>query len=205
MILRSMKMDDLDSLYSISIATGLCGGDASKVYADRHLMGHIYSAPYCVLLPEFGVIVEDGTGVAGFAVGAPDTRMWEERLNTEWWPSLQKRYPAPDLARQETWSADERRMDMIHHPSPVPQEVVAQFPAHMHMNLLPRIQRKGVGRQLFEKWKDLAIDQGVGALHVGVNRRNGRALHFWHALAFEEIEVLSQSIERTAWLGQHLR
>ncbi len=35
-----------DACYSISLATGFAGGDASHLYRDPRLMGHIYIAPY---------------------------------------------------------------------------------------------------------------------------------------------------------------
>lgn len=205
MILRSIELRDLESLFAISIATGLHGGNASQLYADQRLIGQIYSAPYCVLLPEFGLVVEEESAVVGFAVGAPNTRKWEARLEKEWWPSLRRRYNSPDQRQKETWSADERRIDMIHNPGLVPQVVVAQFPAHMHMNLLPCIQRRGVGRQLFEKWKTAAIDRGVSAVHVGANRGNSAALHFWHALGFKEVSIPGQGGERTAWFGRFIQ
>ena len=55
MIIRPFQSDDLDALYRISLATGLAGGDASHLYEDAKLMGHIYAAPYAVLEPQLGM------------------------------------------------------------------------------------------------------------------------------------------------------
>lgn len=204
MKLRPLTSADLDDLYRISLATGDAGGDASHLYADARLMGHIYAAPYGVLLPAYGLVVEEGTAVAGFAVGAPDTRAWEGRLEAAWWPSLRARYPAPDPTHARAWSADERRIAMIHNPGTVPVEVVKAFPAHMHLNLLPRVQRRGVGPKLYERWIARAFDRGVRSVHVGVNRLNATALRFWRARGFETIDVAERQESRTVWLGQHL-
>jgi hypothetical protein len=81
MIIRPYQPDDLDALYAISLATGFEGGDASHLYDDPRLIGHIYSAPYAVLEPELALVVEDRDGVAGFVVGVTDTSAWERSLS----------------------------------------------------------------------------------------------------------------------------
>jgi hypothetical protein len=50
--IRRFHADDLEALYAISLAAGLAGGDASHLYADPRLMGHIYAAPYALLEPD---------------------------------------------------------------------------------------------------------------------------------------------------------
>jgi len=75
--LRAYRTDDLDDLYVISLATGLIGGDASALYCDPAMMGHIYAAPYAVLSPSMAFVVEDDVGVAGYIVGATDTRAFD--------------------------------------------------------------------------------------------------------------------------------
>jgi hypothetical protein len=72
--IRPFHADDLDDLYKISLATGLAGDDASHLYADPRLMGHIYSAPYALLEPQLAFVVEDQEGVAG-------VRSWHGRYN----------------------------------------------------------------------------------------------------------------------------
>ena len=93
--IRPFQTKDLEDLYAISLATGHAGGDASQLYVDPKLIGHIYSAPYACLEPRLALVVEDREGVAGFAVGVVDTSTWEQRLEQVWWPSLRERYPMP--------------------------------------------------------------------------------------------------------------
>lgn len=113
--IRPLHADDLDALYRISLATGLAGQDASQLYADPRLMGHIYSAPYAVLEPRLALVVEDPDGVAGFAVGTADTIEWEDRLETLWWPALRKQYAFLVKEDPARWSHDQQRIVMIHH------------------------------------------------------------------------------------------
>src|SRR5262245_49946523 len=174
--IRTFRSADLEALYAISLATGHEGGDASHLYEDRKLIGHIYSAPYALLEPRLALVVEDDEGVAGFAVGTPDTRKWQERLEAEWWPKLRRQYADPPATPATEWSADQRRANTIHRPQPAPQQIVERYPAHLHLNLLERIQGRGAGTMLFREWMAHASQQGIGPVHVGVNGANARAV-----------------------------
>ena len=198
---RGFKEADLDACYAISLETGLAGGDASHVYVDPRLMGHIYVAPYALLDPTLAFVVEDGNGVAGFAVGTADTVAWEGRLEREWWPSLRARYADPAGVPPALQTPDQRRAFMIHHPTPTPAAVVARFPAHLHLNLLPRLQHQRIGSKLLDTWRQAASGRGTRATHVGVNRSNEGAIGFWRARGFEALALEGQTVGRTLWMG----
>ena len=84
--------------------------------------------------------------------GSPDTcsarstrtrsRQWRE---AEWWPGLRADYPL-ELATRS--AADQEVVELIHTPPVASDSVAERFPAHLHIDLLPRIQRQGVGRRL---------------------------------------------------------
>lgn len=203
--LRLYKGQDLESLYAISLATGASGGDASALHEDPRIVGQIYSAPYTKFCPETCFVATDVAGVAGYIVGAVDTRDFEEQLRRLWWPGLRAIYPDPGGAPDPEWTADQRRHHMIHHPAQTPEDVVSHYPSHVHMNLLPRAQGQGIGPALLELWISVARDHGATAIHVGSNRQNERAYGFWRSQGFELLE--SQSAEkksRTVWLGRQL-
>jgi ribosomal protein S18 acetylase RimI-like enzyme len=200
--LRPLQPRDIDALYAISLATGLAGGDASSLYRDGKLMGHIYSAPYASLQPDLCLVAEDEAGVAGFVVGAADTFAWEGRLEREWWPRLREQYPAPDQARMAEWSHDQRRVAMIYDPKPVPAVIVQSYPSHLHINLLPRLQGRGTGSRMFAAWLAIAAARAIGPMHVGVNRLNTRAVSFWCRLGFVELDIPAARAGRTIWMGR---
>jgi len=199
---RPLQPCDIDALYAISLATGLAGGDASSLYRDGKLMGHIYSAPYANLQPDLGLVAEDEAGVAGFAVGAVDTSAWQRHLEQEWWPLLRQQYPAPDERKMAEWSDDERRIFAIHNPKPIPAAVVQSHPSHLHLNLLPRLQGRGTGSRMFTDWLAMATTRGIGPLHVGVNRQNTRAVRFWQRVGFVELDIADARAGRTIWMGR---
>jgi GNAT superfamily N-acetyltransferase len=200
--IRPFRLDDLDGLYRISLATGHAGGDASHLYIDPRLMGHIYSAPYALLEPQLALVAEDDDGVAGFAVGTTDTAAWERRLEQSWWPALRERYAMPAETDAAAWTPDQRRMAMIHRPGHTPSVVALPYPAHAHLNLLPRLQGRGVGTMLFERWANAASAQAAKAMHVGVNRANSGAAGFWRKMGFVDLALDEQPEGRTLWMGR---
>jgi ribosomal protein S18 acetylase RimI-like enzyme len=199
--IRTFRSGDLEALYAISLATGHEGGNASHLYEDGKLIGHIYSAPYALLEPHLALVIEDNDGVAGFAVGTPDTEKWQDKLEAEWWPKLRRQYVDPAARPAAEWSADQRRAYAIHHPQRAPRQVVELYPAHLHLNLLERTQGRGAGTMLFSEWMARASRYGVGAIHVGVNSANARAVRFWSRRGFDRLKLPDGTSERTIWMG----
>ena len=200
--LRPFEPNDLDAFYAISLATGHAGADASHLHEDPKLIGHIYSAPYALLAPDLVIVAADDEGVAGYVVGALDTTAWEESLERLWWPKLRHEYDDPTASPRDTWTHDQRRASVIHHPGRTPTALTDAWPAHLHLNLLPRVQRRGVGSSLLEAWLQRAAARGVSAAHVGVNRENVGGLGFWGARGFKPLALEGLAPGRTVWMGR---
>jgi GNAT superfamily N-acetyltransferase len=196
--IRKVGPQDLDALYAIALATGRDGDDAADLYKDPRIIGQIYSAPYAVLHPEGVLVIEDEEGVGGYVAGVADTRAFEARLEALWWPALRKAYVDPSGTPHEAWTADELRAFLIHHPRPAPATVVDLFPAHVHMNLLPRLQGRGLGSALLAAWLERCVSRDLG-VHVGVSQANPRGQAFWSRRGFD---VLGASSRRTKWMGR---
>jgi GNAT superfamily N-acetyltransferase len=197
-LIRPVRGEDLAALYAVALGTGKDGADASALYRDGRLLGEIYVAPYAALEPGGVFVAEDGEGVAGYVVGVRDTRAFEARLEAEWWPPLRTRHHDPSATAPELWTPDEVRAFMIHHPRPAPEGVVSAFPAHLHLNLLPRLQGRGIGRALLD-----AFGAGPGRpaipTHVGVSPANARGAAFWRRQGFAPLEGAST---RPLWMGR---
>ncbi len=184
--IRAYRAGDLEDLYRICLATGDSGADASDRYEDPKIVGDVFAAPYGVLSPESALVVEDEDGVAGYIVGAPDTVAFEARLEAEWWPRLRAIHPDPVKVPWAERSWDQRLARHIHKPPRTPAEVVTPFPAHLHIDLLPRMQGRGFGRRLIDRWLGLIRAHGV---HLGVGEANRRAVRFYTAYGFQRLEL----------------
>jgi ribosomal protein S18 acetylase RimI-like enzyme len=186
--IRAYRLGDLDDLYRICLMTAAGGGDGTSLYRDPRLVGHVFAGPYARLRPEWILIAADDAGVGGYILGAPDTLGFEERLEVEWWPALRAAYPDPSGTPPAGWSADQRMSRLIHQPFRAPDDIVAAYPAHLHINLLPRLQGRGIGRRLMRRWLALAQEHGSPGVHLAVGSANRRAVRFYRARGFVEIE-----------------
>ncbi len=193
--LRPYSHGDLDALYAICLQTGAAGQDASPLHNDPHLVGHIYAAPYGVLEPESVFVAEDEQGVAGYVVGTFDTDRFCARLEAEWWPKLRERYAgATDMTE-----SDQSRIETIMHPHQNPADLVAEYPAHIHMNLLPRLRGQRVGTRLLDMWVAHARVNGVSGIHLGASANNAAGIAFWTHGGFTRLRD-----EGAVWFGMKL-
>jgi GNAT superfamily N-acetyltransferase len=191
--IRPYRESDLNELYDICLRTGDAGGDATHLYRNPKLLGHVYAAPYGVLSPDTAFVAEDEDGVGGYVVGPADTHAFEERCEAEWWPKLRGQYADPpgDAAN---WSWDERMAHHIHHPDRTPRRINAIYPAHLHIDLLPRFQGRGLGRKMIDTWIETVRAQGAHGACLGVGLGNERAVRFYRAYGFQEVERFGDEI-----------
>src|SRR5699024_12684998 len=82
---------------------------------------------------------DDGTP-GGYCVAAADTAWFEQRSETSWWPHLRAQYEQPV---SDDDSLDARMMRIIHTPNHTDTSLLADYPAHIHINLLPEAQGGG--------------------------------------------------------------
>lgn len=186
--IRNYRETDLDALYRICLETGASGKDATPLYRDHKIVGHVYAAPYAKFSPETAFVLEDDEGVGGYIIGPADTHAFELRLEREWWPKFRKTYPDPDPAGHEKWGLDERMMYLIHHPQRTPRRLSEPYPAHLHIDLLPRLQGRGFGRTLIESWSECVRGLGACGFHLGVGAANERAIGFYRTIGLGELE-----------------
>jgi len=198
MKIREGKAEDLEALYAIALATGDNGRDASRLYDDPHMIGHIYSAPYLMVDGGFCFVAEDEAGVCGYVVGTADTDAFARALEKEWWPALRMRYPEPDAESRAQWSPDEWRAHLFHHPEAPEPAVVEAYPAHLHMNLLARARGHGLGRRLLGAALRHLADLGTSHVHVGAGWTEAGGAAFWQACGFAVLEEAG----RTVYLGR---
>ncbi len=202
-VIRPATEADQERLYQVVVETGQAGNDATSLYKDPKMLGHIYTAPYVVLAPELVFVAEVNGQVAGYVCGVADSRVFEASLEEKWWPVLRARYPAPDMSRQAEWTEDDLRAAWIHAPVPTPDYVVDRFPAHMHMNLMPNARGGGLGRRLFDTWLEAAQAYGVGPVHIGANPKNAGGIAFWRAMGFERLPQPDGTFsEESCWMGR---
>jgi ribosomal protein S18 acetylase RimI-like enzyme len=188
--IRAFRAGDERALYDICLRTGDSGEDASGIYLDPKLVGEVYVGPYVRLAPALALVAEDESGVAGYVLGVADTRAFEKACEREWWPALRRRYP---LGAFPPDSPDDRLVRLIHGPPEAAEDVVERYPAHLHIDLLPRLQGRGYGRRLLEALFAALLSAGAPAVHLGVGLANRRAIGFYERMGFTVVHSYTDS------------
>ncbi len=196
MTVRRARPADGPALYDICLRTGAHGGDASDRHTDPRLIGEVYVGPYLALEPDLAFVVADDDGVGGYVLGARDTVDFERRCERTWWPPLRDRYPldrwsgtagTADVAGAAGTAGDAGLVRLIHRPPAAEPDVVARYPSHLHVDLLPAWQGGGWGRRLLETLFGALADAGSPGVHLGVSRLNPRAVGFYRRMGFERL------------------
>jgi GNAT superfamily N-acetyltransferase len=186
--IRHCEPADTDDLYRVCLLTADSGEDATALFSQPELAGDVFAVPYAVLEPSLAFVAQDELGVCGYVVAALDTRAFEDRLEREWWPALRIKYPEPTPEEIEALPAPVRfAVQDIHHPWHDSADIVEAYPSHLHIDLLPRMQGRGVGRALIKTLVAALREQGSRGLHLYVTLRNTRAMGFYAHVGFTRL------------------
>jgi ribosomal protein S18 acetylase RimI-like enzyme len=185
-VIRPARPGDRAALYAVCLATGRDGEDAAPLFRDPDLLGHRYVGPYLDLEPDLAFALEDAAGPCGYVLGAADSADFYRRMLDVWLPALRPRLAAPP-PRGDARTEDERLLAELHAPTFTLPRDLAAFPAHLHVDLLPRAQGRGHGRRLMRTLLGALEARGAAGVHLGVSPVNARAQGFYRALGFERI------------------
>jgi GNAT superfamily N-acetyltransferase len=186
-LIRAYRPADLDAVYDICVRTGDAGGDARGQYSSDTLIGDIFAAPYVTLEPEHAHVLDDGTGATvGYILGTADTARFVRRYRDEWLPATAGRYAQP---AEPPVTREDSMLRLLHHPEHMIVPELADYPAHLHIDLLPQWQGRGLGRGLIGAFLAGLRAAGVPRVHLGMAAANVSARAFYDRLGFTEIPV----------------
>ena len=181
--IRPYRPSDYDAVSRICTLTAEKGGDATGLYVSDELMPDIFVRPYVALEPELAFVVDDDGEVGGYIVGVADTRRFVERFTDEWLPGFAQKYThiVPHTNKNE----------MIIHLGFWPERMLIaeadEYPAHLHIDLLPKYQGTGLGRRLIETLRAALRERGVKGLHLSMDAANTNARAFSDRMGFTEL------------------
>ncbi|MET8948208.1 GNAT family N-acetyltransferase [Streptomyces sp. NPDC004542] len=185
--LRPYRPSDRAAVADVCVRTAHNGGDSRALYPDQRLMPTLFAEPYCFLEPELAFVLDDGQGRAvGYVVGTADTERFVKAFRDTWIPRVTDRYPEPTAAPR---TPSEDMVALLHRPERMLLPELAGHPAHLHIDLLPRWQRRGHGRRLMDALLTALRERAVPAVHLGMVTANTAARAFYDRLGFEEIPV----------------
>lgn len=201
LVIRPARPDDQAGAYYVCLKTGDYGKDGEPFYRDDpDALGRIFVGPYLVFEPEFAFVLEDQEGIGGYAFGALDSKKFFARYETEWRPKLCAEFPEPQ-GPSNKWSRVQHVHSWYHHPDYFCPEPYASFPSHLHIDLLPRAQKRGYGRRMLAQVMDKLRQHGSPGAHLGVSEVNVPAFKFYQHLGFQELIRIGDANDRVIYMG----
>lgn len=184
--IRAYRPTDRTAVAMICTRTGDSGGDATGHFSTDDLLPDIYALPYVDHEPELALLVDAGDGAIGYVLGTADTVAFDRWFVDTWWPTVAGTY-AEAAADGRASAGEQGIIRSATERGGLPAELLEQYPAHLHIDLLPETQGLGVGRSLIDAFCGLLRDRGVPGVHLGVGVRNTGAHRFYERTGFTRV------------------
>jgi len=189
--IRSYKSADTSAAYEICLKTGNSGQDATHLFSDPLVLGHIYVGPYMEFEPQSVFILEDDQGPCGYIMGVLDSQKYYQWMHSEWLPKIRVDYKKP-TGDPDTWNETEKITNLLFQPEL--QRLFPGFPAHLHIDLLSRAQGKGQGKLMMDRFIDYLRYNKISGVHLELSSKNDRAFNFYRKYGMQELDRNNESI-----------
>lgn len=177
--IRPYRPSDRDAIYEICLGTGRSGKDATGWLENDDVLPDIYALPYVDLAPETAFVVDVDGRARGYILGVADTAAFVDRLRSEWLPGFEAKYPLTgEDSPTQRFVRDGRRPERMLIPE------LDEYPAHLHIDLLPDLQGQGLGRMLVRTLTTELRSRGVPGLWLEYGADNVGAGAFYRRLGF---------------------
>jgi ribosomal protein S18 acetylase RimI-like enzyme len=184
--IRLYREADRDSVFDVCLRTGWAGGDARGFYQDQDLLPDIFAAPFAALEPDLAFVLDNGERVVGYVVGTSDTVRFAKQFRERWLPSVAERHPRPT---DKPTSHDEVMANLLHNPESMIIPDLADYPGHLHIDILPEYQGRGYGRELMRAQLTALHRAGAPRVFLGMLTANTAARVFYEKAGFHLVPV----------------
>ncbi len=188
--IRKYEKSDRSAIREITYRTGFKGEDLTGrgYFDDKELWFLVFIDYYCRYEPEHFFVIQNHVNGAlvGFICGTPDSQAQEARfwksmiwriflralLVTSWryWRSFKNLIAMRGMA-----GAGDRELE---------RSIERQYPAHLHINVLPEYHGMGLGTRLISHFEEHLVAQGIPGVHLQTSNYNRKAVPFYIKLGY---------------------
>ena len=77
-----------------------------------------------------------------------------------------------------------RKIDRTEPEIPNLERMLLEFPAHLHIDILPEYHRQGIGTELITKLESHLRNRKCPGVHLGTSEQNTKAILFYESIGF---------------------
>lgn len=183
-VIRPYEQRDREAVRRICFETGYMG-DPQWQWRDRRSFADLFSSYYTDAEPESALVAERAGVVEGYLLGCLDSKgAWSEDaiFKRLLWRRLIALRPSTAAFVWCSFS-DVVRDRLKGHALPAPLRD-DRWPAHLHVDLLPSVRGRGVGRTLLQSWLERLRRDNVPGCHVQTLAENARAIAAFSSVGF---------------------
>lgn len=185
MTIRPYEPKDYSRVRTIFTETAGLGNPLANLLIDRRLVADFMVRQYVQNPADVAWVAEAEGEVVGYLLGAPSVRRHERRALGLLFPRevaralFSRRFWKPAtwflaVCVLKTWRRGGFDAGKYH----------ADFPAHLHVNLLREARRRGLGRGLVGRFESCLRARGVRGVYATVAENNPRGRGFFEALGY---------------------
>jgi ribosomal protein S18 acetylase RimI-like enzyme len=189
-IFRRCTKNDIKGISEILFQTGFMGEDLTLkgCFRDKKLFALVNTEGYVRFETENGFIAQDtDTGnILGYIIGTDSTLRYEKKFASRMYFRVFLRLFSV------TWWRYTESFKMIFYwfftyETKSIEHLYKEYPAHLHINIMPGYQRMGIGKKLIDMFLENMVSKGVVGVHLGTSNYNLKALPFYKKNGFNVI------------------
>lgn len=199
--IRQCIEDDLAAIADICYKTGFMGEDltGSGRFNDKILFSYLFCLYYPLYEIDncFVALDDDKNGIVGYILGSRNTIEQEKRFTRKMVSRIVFRMCTHTIFfHPESFSAVLSFMKSLELKE-IEKTVYTKYPAHLHMNILPEYQKRGIGSMLIHTFEEYMNDKEVTGVHIWTSNKNVKAVPFYSKQGYEVI----YERESNVWKG----
>lgn len=185
MLIRPYQPGDRETVRRICCDTADAGQPVENFFHDREFIADIVTRYYTDLEPQFSWVAEHEGQVMGYLHGCLDSQRF---MQVETWRivpvAILSVVARGALFRRETWRWFRAMLSSGGSRSRLP---VAEYPAHLHVNVDKQARGRLVGPRLVERFFEQVKAAGCVGVHASVRGDNEGGRKFFERLGFTEV------------------
>ncbi|CAK9823669.1 Protein O-GlcNAcase [Anthophora retusa] len=179
--IRPYLVTDEDSVYAV--CNKISGCVTSSAVADRFVGG------FLTLSPELCMVVEDESGIVGYALAALNVKSYNQKLAVSWIPELRMKYPLEDNINELPQDVQDAIRYFHSFVPDVSEQLCRQHPSKLLCAILPSVTDQSVPKRLITCMLAALRANGSFGVHTTMSNTDKESHEFYSKLGFVDLNL----------------